>query len=187
MESTNWPPEHSAALRKLRLRGMSYGTIAATLNARFNTVYTRSAALSRGQRMGLGCYDRPEPSLPGLPERPESSPAPQLPATERTREVRPEARIDMLRRPKFFFENQALPELRCAGVAPRHVSLVELKRGDCRYPYGGDRDDEPITFCGHPRQPGASYCTPHFRLSRNPELSARPVLSAAWLHVVGAD
>ncbi|MCC8936069.1 hypothetical protein H8A99_06060 [Bradyrhizobium sp. Arg68] len=187
MESTNWPPEHSAALQELRVRGMSYGMIAATINARFNTAYTRSAALSRGQRMGLGCFDRPEPSLPALPDRPES-PLPALrPSIDRTREVRPDARIEVLHWPKFFFGKTDLPELRCAGVTPRHLSLVELGPRDCRYPYGGDGENEPITFCGHRRRPGSSYCAPHFRLSRNPELSAKPVLSAGWFQAVGAD
>ncbi len=74
MEATSWLPEHSAALRDLRIRGMSYSQIADTINARFNTAYTRYAALSRGQRMGLGCFDRLEPSLPELPGRPDNGP-----------------------------------------------------------------------------------------------------------------
>ena len=48
------------------------------------------------------------------------------------------------------------------------LSLIELEHGDCRYPYGGDEEGEAITFCGHPRRPGSSYCGPHFQLSRNP-------------------
>ena len=59
-------------------------------------------------------------------------------------------------------------KLRCVAVEPRHLSLIELERGDCRYPYGGDEEGEEITFCGHPRRPGSSYCTPHFHLSRDP-------------------
>jgi GcrA cell cycle regulator len=35
-----------------------------------------------------------------------------------------------------------------------------------------DEENEAITFCGHPRRPGSSYCGPHFHLSRDPiELS----------------
>jgi GcrA cell cycle regulator len=31
-------------------------------------------------------------------------------------------------------------------------------------------------FCGHPRQPGSCYCTPHFHLTRNPEgMTERPL------------
>ena len=57
-------------------------------------------------------------------------------------------------------------QLRCVGISPRLVSFAELEPGDCRYPYGGDKDDEAIAFCGHPRRDGASYCTPHFHLTR---------------------
>ena len=187
MEATNWLPEHSAALRDLRIRGMSYSQIADTINARFNTAYTRYAALSRGQRMGLGCLDRLEPSLPEPFDRLDSRPeAGRLPV-DRPREVRAEPRADLVRRPKSFSGRQDLPELRCAEVMPRHLALLELQSGDCRYPYGGDHEGEMMTFCGHPRRPGSSYCPAHFHLSRDPEASARPVLSADWLRVVGAD
>jgi GcrA cell cycle regulator len=60
------------------------------------------------------------------------------------------------------------PKLRSVEIDPRHISMVDLEREDCRYPYGGDEADEAITFCGHPRRPGSSYCTPHFHLSRGP-------------------
>jgi GcrA cell cycle regulator len=32
--------------------------------------------------------------------------------------------------------------------------------------YGGDKEDEAIIFCGHPRLAGSSYCAPHFYLMR---------------------
>ena len=54
METANWPPEHSAALRDLRARGMSYADITRTINARFKTSYSRNATLGRAQRLGLG-------------------------------------------------------------------------------------------------------------------------------------
>ena len=57
-------------------------------------------------------------------------------------------------------------KLRCVGIRPRLISLLELERGDCRYPYGGEKEGEEITFCGHPRRAGSSYCTPHFHLTR---------------------
>ncbi|WP_426441551.1 GcrA family cell cycle regulator [Bradyrhizobium genosp. P] len=186
MEAMNWLPEHSAALRDLRVRGMSYSEIADSINARFNTAYTRNAALSRGQRMGLGGLERLEPSLPGHLDRP----VPALPGrsnVDHAHELRAESRADVLRWPKIFSEKVDLPRLRCVEIAPRHLSLIELEHEDCRYPYGGDSEDEPITFCGHRRRPDSSYCTPHFHLSRDPQGSAAPLLSADWLRVVGAD
>ena len=70
--------------------------------------------------------------------------------------------------PTPVFERVKPKKLRCVKIEPRHLSLVDLEHGDCRYPYGGDEEGEPITFCGHPHRTGSSYCTPHFHLSRNP-------------------
>lgn len=76
--------------------------------------------------------------------------------------------------------------LRCVEVIPRHLDVVELETDDCRYPYGGGAAGEAITFCGHPRRKGASYCTPHFHLTRNPDVPAERVVSVAPLRLVGA-
>ena len=80
---------------------------------------------------------------------------------------------------RLVLERAAL-KLRCVGIEPRHLSLIELEVGDCRYPYGGDKDGAAITFCGHPRREGSSYCAAHFHLTRNvestPERSAIKVL-----------
>ena len=69
---------------------------------------------------------------------------------------------------------------RAFGIEPRHLGLLELQARDCRYPYGGDADGEAITFCGHPRRAGSSYCASHFHLTRGigsaPERSAIKVL-----------
>ena len=75
-------------------------------------------------------------------------------------------------------------KLRCVRIEPRHLSLIELERGDCRYPYGGDEEGEAITFCGHPRRPGSSYCTPHFHLSRDPIVPAERKVSIVSLRLV---
>jgi len=75
-------------------------------------------------------------------------------------------------------------QLRCVEVAPRHLELIELEAGDCRYPYGGEEEGEAITFCGHPRRKGSSYCTPHFHLARNPDSPAERVPSVAPLRPI---
>src|ERR1700753_975339 len=53
MESTEWAPEHSAALTENLAQGMSYSEIARTINAKFGTNYSRNAALGRAKRIGL--------------------------------------------------------------------------------------------------------------------------------------
>jgi GcrA cell cycle regulator len=65
-------------------------------------------------------------------------------------------------RPMPIFESVEPVRLRSVQINPRHLSLLDLEPGDCRFPYGGDEEGEAITFCGHPRRQGTSYCTAHF-------------------------
>jgi GcrA cell cycle regulator len=174
MQSSNWAPEHCQALREYRARGMSYGQIAQALNAKFGTTYTRNAALGRGVRMGLPSSGQPvrrEKRFPEIrrPKRPRTTITEPLPrraaeSAEAAPAVKPVKPVT----------------LRCVGITPRLIPLIELTAGDCRYPYGGDTDGEPITFCGHPKLPGSSYCGPHFHLTRGdemlPERAAGPVV-----------
>jgi GcrA cell cycle regulator len=157
MEPFNWASEHSDALREFIALRLSCSEAAAAINRKFGTLYTRNAVLSRARRMGLMAL-RPPESLPGATS-----------TLNRLGGVRPaEARISWLHRPMPVFERTETAPLRCVEIEPRHLSLVDLERGDCHYPYGGDEEGEAITFCGHPRRPGSSYCTPHFHLSRGP-------------------
>jgi GcrA cell cycle regulator len=156
MQSKDWTQKQSKALREYLAKGMSYSAIAKAINATFKTDFSRNAALSRAKRMqlvGTGRPDRPKP------------PPPVTPATPRRVLERGAAGM-----PWFppAFKSKEMPELRCADVAPRHLSLMELKRGDCRYPYGGDKEGEAMTFCGHRRRPGSSYCAAHFDLTIGP-------------------
>jgi GcrA cell cycle regulator len=164
MEPGQWPSEHSDALCDYLLKGMSYREIGRQINARFGTAYTRGAVAGRARRLGLAGSARMTspsivPSLPGASRPP--APAPRLPP-------------DLAQPPKSALKRAEPVKLRCVGITPRLVSLLELAPGDCRYPYGGDRHGEEITFCGHSRQPGASYCTPHLRLTRGGVVAARP-------------
>jgi GcrA cell cycle regulator len=77
-------------------------------------------------------------------------------------------------------------KLRCVGIQPRLLTFDELAEGDCRYPYGGDRDGEAIAFCGHPRFRGTSYCAPHFHLTRGPRIEAERPAGPFTLRLVEA-
>jgi GcrA cell cycle regulator len=156
MELSNWASEHSDALREFIAKGLSYSEAAHAINLRFNTAYSRSAALGRARRLGLGPDGRQRPSMPARDV-----------GAARTCETK---RLP-LPWPTPVFKEVAKPvKLRCVEVEPRHLSLVELEREHCRYPYGGDEAGEAITFCGHPRRAGSSYCTPHFHLCWEPVL-----------------
>lgn len=175
MQSSNWAPQHSEALREYLARGMSYAESAQAINARFGTAYTRNAAVGRGKRMGLAAPERPQnrPKLPAkvksprpkrLSERRAAEPVPSAPRPERAEPIK----------------------LRCVGIKPRLLPLVELESSDCRYPYGGDREGEAITFCGHPRLPWSSYCEPHFRLTCGPGTQSERAVGPVVLRLVQA-
>jgi len=154
MPVINWPPQHSEALREYLLLGMSYSLIADAINARFGTRYSRSAAIGRAKRMNLsGSADETTSRSLSKPRAP------------RLHKAREDLGLRFTRRVPVFEATETAP-LRCAEVTPRHLSLIELGRRDCRYPYGGDTDGEAITFCGHRRQPSTSYCPAHFQLTR---------------------
>ena len=150
---TNWTPEHSDALRDYLARGLSYAEIARAINATFHTAYTRNATIGRARRMGISDLS---PARPKRRRKPRPLRVHQM---RKRRAAKPRSSRPILKR-------AAKLRLRCVAIVPRHLSLLELESGDCRYPYGGDADGEAITFCGHPRRPGSSYCVSHFHLTR---------------------
>ena len=174
MEPGHWQSEHSDALRDYLLKGMSYAEIGRQINARFGTSYTRNAVVGRAKRLGLVVQIRTTspsivPALPSgaclvLPHRPTGLTLP----------------------PKSAMKPAAPVKLRCVGVQPRLVPLVELASEDCRYPYGGDKDGEAITFCGHPKREGSSYCTPHFQLTRGDGTASERAAGPVVLRLVAA-
>ena len=174
MEPANWPPSHCEALKEFVTKGMSYGDAADAINATFGTAYSRSAALGRARRMGLPEPERPKPQ-PGMTE------------TRFQRTLKPRIEefglLELFRRRPVFQRLEGV-QLRCVAVDPRRLALVELEEGDCRYPYGGDEEGEVITFCGHPRRKGSSYCTPHFHLARDPDVPTGQPASVAPLRLV---
>ena len=154
---TSWEPEHSQALRDYLAKGLSYAEIARAINATFHTAYTRNAAIGRAKRMGISGLD---PS--GQSGRAKS---PRKPRPLRFHKMRKRIAAKF-RLPRPIRKRAAALHLRCVGIVPRHLSLLELEPDDCRYPFGGDAEGEAITFCGHPRREGSSYCVSHFHLTR---------------------
>lgn len=173
MEAMNWAPAHAAALREYLALGMSYAEIARAINTKFNTSYSRNAAIGRARRMGLAGTERP-----GDPARPPENTSVPDPHS-------PRERYDVVAR-WFAPRPVKIPKLRCAAIEPRHLTLLELEPGDCRYPYGGDEEGEAITFCGHPKREDSSYCTAHFHLTNGPGAVLARRLNAALLRIVEA-
>jgi GcrA cell cycle regulator len=177
MQANDWAPEHCKALQDCLGLGMSFAEIAREINARFGTAYSRNAAIGRSKRMKLTA-----PKRPARPSRMRPRIKAETPAKSGENRHQALARPASPPRPSPA-PTATRPEpvkLRCVGISPRLVSLIELEPSACRYPYGGDKDNEPITFCGHPRLAGTSYCVPHFHLTRGPgtesERAAAPVV-----------
>jgi GcrA cell cycle regulator len=176
---SNWSSEHSEALREYFAKGLSYAEIADAINVRFNTAYSRNATLGRAKRMGVAGPGRPKNLLK---HRPMVPPKAQQPRLHKLRQRLPPEFM----RPMPVFERTETAKLRCVEIDPRHLSLIELELGDCRYPYGGDEEGEVITFCGHPRRKGSSYCVPHFHLTRGAGTVSERTAGTVLLKLVAA-
>ena len=181
MQSTSWTPQHSEALREYLARGMCYSEIADAINAKFRTAYSRNAAIGRARRMGLAGPQRPQDLRQPSPARWSTPPRATAPRLHKLRERH---QAEFLRVMPVFEPEPV--KLRCVEIDPRHLSLVDLEPGDCRYPYGGDEEGEAITFCGHPRREGSSYCAPHFHLTRGPGTVSERAASTVSLRLVEA-
>lgn len=168
MEPSNWAPAHSDALRKYFAMGMSFAEIARAINKEFEMHYSRCAVIGRARRLGLGGSKRPEEVTPMLPKAQSSNLHRMVKSHE--------ALAKWLAR---LGDRKEMPRLRCAEVEPRGLSLLELKTGDCRYPYGGDEAGEAISFCGRPKRKGSSYCHAHFHLTRNPDAVQERIFGTA--------
>jgi GcrA cell cycle regulator len=180
MQATNWAPEHCDVLRECLAKGMSYSKAADAINAKFGTAYTRNAAIGRGKRIGLAGPDKPK----------ESNRVPRAAGAARLKNLRVRRAAETKKpkpvQPRPVYEPAEPVKLRCVGITPRLLCLVDLEAGDCRYPYGGDKDGEAITFCGHPRRAGSSYCTPHFHLTRGPGTASERAAGPVVLRLVEA-
>ena len=140
-----WPEDHSEELKKLHATGLLYSEIAIAINAKFGTSYTRNSTIGRGNRMGFVVEKRREPIVCKV-ERKHQPYKPRLkaptPATRSAKTI----------------------QLRCTEIVPRMIPLIELERGDCRFPFG---DGPQFLFCGLAQEEGSSWCPTHKILCRD--------------------
>jgi GcrA cell cycle regulator len=179
MQSADWAAEHTDLLREYLAKGISFSRIADAINTKFNTTYSRSAAIGRARRLGLASPKRRKNPARRCPKLPPKAKAPRpRKSRERYVSVRP--------RPTALVERAGRVTLRCVEIVPRHLSLFDLEDGDCRYPFGGNDDGEAITFCGHPCRSSSSYCVAHFHLTRGPDAPSEPAAAPVSLRLVDA-
>jgi GcrA cell cycle regulator len=123
----------------------------------------------------------------GLAAPPRPARGPKFPLAKDLRSPRTRKHRPSEPKSPALLQQHAKPvKLRSVGITPRLKALVDLAPGDCRYPYGGDREGEAITFCGHPRLPGSSYCAPHFHLTRGDGTASERAVAPVVLRLVAA-
>jgi GcrA cell cycle regulator len=136
-----WTLEQSDALVEYVKSGMSYRQSAAAINERFGTSFTRNSAIGRANRIGLQAPERPK--LPKAPRK----------------------KADVLRivaggqgSMRIIRSIKTEPaEIRCVEIVPLNLTLAELDQAtQCHYIAGDD-----LLYCGHPKRPDSSFCTPH--------------------------
>jgi GcrA cell cycle regulator len=183
MQSFIWAPEHSDALRDCLSRGMSYGQAASVINARFGTEFTRNAAIGRATRLGLKtaagqkALVKPRRSARWgeAAPKPSQQKAPQNAARSDASAALAPVPIKM-----------TPVKLRCVGIRPRLIAFDDLEPGDCRYPYGGEKEGETYAFCGHPRVAHSSYCRPHHVLTHGAGTASERMAVSVALRLVKA-
>lgn len=158
-----WTDEIVQRLRELHATHLSFAEIAATLNEQFAASLTRNSCIGKSKRIGL-------------PER-ASTPSERSKLGHHKRWLsgyvkRPKPERPMTQR-RFTLICAEEAAARAAHVMPLHISLFDLTRDQCRFPYG----DEPasMTFCGCRTFDGASYCEAHQQLTHTKVLAVGPV------------
>lgn len=155
-----WHPDHDAALKEFFADGMTHSEMAAAINAKFKGTdiacdYSRNAAIGRTSRLHLRGPHRHLTQYTSRAYQTAKASAPPKQHKKRDRKPVPP------RIPRFDSETV---QIRCAAIEPRHLNLLDLGDGDCRYPFG----DSPFTFCGHRVLAGRPYCLDHFALTLKP-------------------
>lgn len=133
--TSTWEPEHHAELERLIASGETFTSAADALTEKFGQTFTRNACCGRAHRMKIK-------SDPSNTTNTHSASA----AGNRNRkkgEIKKAAAL-VFPAPKLTSEQI---QIRCAGITPRNLMLLDLEPNDCRYPYG----DGPFVFCGHPK------------------------------------
>lgn len=150
MNATVWTEDRVTRLRRLWRDGWT----AARIAAEFGPSISRSAVLGKVHRLGLSA-DRPRRS--GRRQAVGSPTAEVATAARRPGEAlaagsggsKPPSRPEAAPPPRS-------PQP--ADLPSGGLGLLELRRGQCRWPYGPDRG--VTTFCGRPVSRGA-YCRGH--------------------------
>jgi GcrA cell cycle regulator len=155
MLNVAWTDDRVATLTRLHEAGLSCSQIAAELGD-----CTRNAVIGKLHRLGLPQVNKPGNSYHFKEKK-------DRPAQ---RERKPRLRIiaahskSQFQRVVETVESEPI-KLRCAAVVPLNISLEQLHKGTCHYPYG---DAPPFAYCGHAALDDRPYCDLHHELCHAP-------------------
>lgn len=157
-----WADEHDDVLRSM-IDTMSFTLIAATINQRFGTSFSRNAVIGRAHRMGL---DKPRPVSTVRDRR-----ADGFNQVARKINRRKTASGPLLQKIVARGERDA-PKIKVEPFEPRAADIVSLRKtivevvmfAECHW-----ADDEPnaagqMTFCGHSTRIGSNWCEAHQKI-----------------------
>lgn len=140
-----WRDAPVAALRAAIAEELSGSEAAARLTQMFGVSYSRNMAISKAKSLGLQFVSEAK--------NPCGSRGPR---TER----RPSRAVSKPAAPIAFLDAEET-------WAPRRVTLLALREGDCKFPLGDPRADA-FAFCGAPTPPGKVYCGHCARVAYEP-------------------
>lgn len=155
--SPPWPDERVDRLRKLWEGGSSGAQCAALINWEFSCNITRNACVGQANRRGFiqpnGTNNKARAYRARAP-RPKAKRPHKLTRLISELAVRDRAKVQTTQPVAPVMSSEVEP-------VPRHLSLFELKDTYCKYPFG---ESPYITFCGHPSEPGLSWCGFHKKI-----------------------
>lgn len=144
MTATVWTEDRVTRLRRLWRDGWT----AARIAAEFGPSISRSAVLGKVHRLGLSASRRQAMGCPAAEATPAAGRPGETLAAGSGGSKPPS-------RPEAASSPRPAP---AADLPSGGLGLLDLRRGQCRWPYGPDRG--VTTFCGRPVSRGA-YCRGH--------------------------
>ena len=155
---SDWPDNHIALLRSHHAAGIPSSESARLINERYGANYTRNAVIGKRSRLGLvgGATDPTRSAPVERVSRSEKRAPLSKPYQAKPYQAKPQP-------PKPRFKHEA-SGLRSVATAFRHLDLLELKEGLCKWPEGAG----PFTFCGcavFNNINALPYCAPHYALA----------------------
>jgi GcrA cell cycle regulator len=179
----SWTPERMQTAKAMWIAGRSATEIANHLGG-----LTRNAVIGKVHRMGLMRSERTARKAPAAPKRIKEAKLASAPKRKKSG-AGPMGSLEG-HRPNVIkgvqgaqpsqkvvpIESAIKARLRAAESAnagARRVPIMELERGQCRWPVNDAARGDEHLFCGAPAIPGKSYCAAHAAIAYRPGGEAR--------------